>query len=217
MQPASDHVQFERRIDGASNAKATLVLAHGAGAPMESPFMNQIADGLAQRHWRVVRFNFPYMVRSVQSGKKAAPDRLPTLISAFEAEVRAAAADGMPLWIGGKSMGGRIASLILDQVATEAGVQGGICLGYPFHPPGQPDKLRTEHLQTLKTPCLILQGERDSFGKRGEVEGYGLAKSIQVSWVSAGDHSFKPTKSSGLSWEDNLSFVLEQIDQFAGS
>ena len=205
--------QIQRLIDGPDNPNATLVLAHGAGAGMDSPFMTEMAAGLGERRWRVVRFNFPYMVRSALSGRKAAPDRLPTLLAAFHQEIAATSAAG-PLLIGGKSMGGRVASLMLDQAAMDQRVSGCICLGYPFHPPGQPEKLRTEHLLHLNTPCLILQGERDSFGRREEVEGYGLPASVQLHWLKAGDHSFKPTKASGVTLQDNLTSALDRIDAF---
>lgn len=201
-------------IDTPANPKATLVLAHGAGAGMDSPFMAAIAGGLADRGWRVLRFNFPYMVRSALTGKKAAPDRLPTLIASFNEVIQMAAQGKYPLLIGGKSMGGRIASLVVDQAAIDHQVRGCICLGYPFHPPGQPQKLRTEHLRELRSPCLILQGERDSFGGREEVEGFGLSNAIQLHWLPAGDHSFKPTKASGLSLEDNLASAVERMDRW---
>jgi len=207
-------VTIQRLVDGTSDPKATLVLAHGAGAGMDSPFMAAIAGGLADRGWRVVRFNFPYMVRSALTGKKAAPDRLPTLVAAFQAEIQAASQEQHPLLIGGKSMGGRIASLVVDQAAIDHQVRGCICLGYPFHPPGQPQKLRTEHLRELRTPCLILQGERDSFGRREEVDGYDLSGAIQLQWLPSGDHSFKPTKASGLSLDDNLASAVERMDRW---
>ncbi|MBM5791376.1 MAG: alpha/beta fold hydrolase [Cyanobacteria bacterium M_surface_10_m1_298] len=205
---------IQRLVDGPSDPKATLVLAHGAGAGMDSPFMAAIAGGLADRGWRVVRFNFPYMVRSALTGKQAAPDRLPTLVVAFQDEIQAAAQEQPPLLIGGKSMGGRIASLVLDQAAIDHQVRGCICLGYPFHPPGQPQKLRTEHLRELRTPCLILQGERDSFGRREEVDGYDLSSALEVQWLPSGDHSFKPTKASGLTLEDNLASAVERMDRW---
>lgn len=205
---------IQRLVDGTSDPKATLVLAHGAGAGMESPFMAAIAGGLADRGWRVVRFNFPYMVRSALTGKQAAPDRLPTLVAAFQDEIQVAAQEQPPLLIGGKSMGGRIASLVVDQAAIDHQVRGCICLGYPFHPPGQPQKLRTEHLRELRTPCLILQGERDSFGRREEVDGYDLSGALEVQWLPSGDHSFKPTKASGLTLEDNLASAVERMDRW---
>lgn len=186
-----------RMIDGPQEAAATVVLAHGAGAPMDSPFMAAMAKGLAANGWRVVRFEFPYMARKRHSGKGGAPDRLPKLQEAFQQQIALEAGD-RPLIIGGKSMGGRVASTIADGCAA-AGVRGCLCLGYPFHPPGKPLQLRTEHLSSLCTPTLIVQGERDSFGRRDEVEGYSLAPAIQLHWLAAADHSFKPTRSSGFS------------------
>ena len=100
-------------------------------------------------------------------------------------------------------MGGRVASLLVDELAASDDVRGCLCLGYPFHPPGKPLQLRTEHLAALRTPTLILQGERDSFGRREEVETYNLSPQVQLGWIPSGDHSFKPTRSSGLSEEEN--------------
>ena len=200
-------------IDGSAEAEATLLLAHGAGAPMDSPFMAAMAGGLAQRGWRVVRFEFPYMAQSRLSGQRRAPDRLPRLLDSFRAQV-AQQAGAAPLLIGGKSLGGRVASLLVDELAHSHGVRGCLCLGYPFHPPGKPDQLRTDHLAALATPTLILQGERDSFGKRGEVEGYGLSPNIQLQWIASGDHSFKPTRSSGLSEADTWAAAVGHGDQF---
>lgn len=200
-------------IDGPPDAPLRLLLAHGAGAPMDSPFMEAIASGLAQRDWQVLRFEFPYMAKRRLSGRGSAPDRLPKLQEAFRERV-SAAGDGAPLWIGGKSMGGRIASLLVDDLALHAGVRGCICLGYPFHPPGKPQQLRTEHLAALRSPTLILQGERDSFGKRAEVETYSLASAIQMEWIPAGDHSFKPTVASGRSEAQNLEMAAAAVDRF---
>ena len=202
-----------RLIDGPADAAAAVVLAHGAGAPMDSPFMQAIASGLAERGWRVVRFEFPYMARARSTGRQAAPDRLPKLLEAFREQV-ALEGNNRPLLIGGKSMGGRIASLLLDELAPGGAVIGGICLGYPFHPPGKPDNLRTEHLRALQTPALILQGERDPFGKPQEVQGYDLSPHLQIQWIPHGDHSFKPTRSSGLSEAGNWSLAVDYADRF---
>jgi len=203
-------------IDGPASAPATVLLAHGAGAPMDSPFMAAMALGLAQRGWRVVRFEFPYMAQRRLDGKQRAPDRLPKLLDVFRQQVAALQGQG-PLVIGGKSMGGRIASLLVDELAAHGEVCGCVCLGYPFHSPGKPEQLRTEHLQTLTTPTLIVQGERDSFGKRGEVEAYSLSPAINLRWIGAGDHSFKPTRSSGLSEISNWQAAAEQVDRFLHS
>jgi hypothetical protein len=199
-----------RLIDGSGQAPATLLLAHGAGAPMDSPFMAAIATGLAERGWRVVRFEFPYMALVRGTGRRRAPDRLPVLQASFREQVRMErqAWPDRPLLLGGKSMGGRVASLLVDELAASDGVRGCLCLGYPFHPPGKPLQLRTAHLAGLHSPTLILQGERDPFGKPEEVGGYSLSPQVQVRWIASGDHSFKPSRRSGLDEAGNLAAAV---------
>ncbi|MFZ0406586.1 MAG: alpha/beta family hydrolase [Cyanobium sp.] len=205
-----------RLIDGPAEAPATVLLAHGAGVPMDSLFMAAIAGGLAEKGWRVVRFEFPYMARMRETGRRQGPDRLPLLQEKFREQVRLERASWpeRPLFIGGKSMGGRVASLLIDELAASHGVGGCLCLGYPFHPPGKPLTLRTEHLAALQTPTLILQGERDTFGKRNEVESYALSARVQLEWIPSGDHSFKPIKSSGLCEAENWATAVDHIDGF---
>ena len=205
-----------RLIDGPDVAPATVLMAHGAGAPMDSQFMAAIAGGLAQQGWRVVRFEFPYMARQRILERRQGPDRMPVLQEAFRQQVRLekTAQPGRPVFSGGKSMGGRVASLLVDELAASDGVCGCLCLGYPFHPPGKPLQLRTEHLADLRTPTLILQGVRDSLGRREEVETYSLSTQVQVRWIPSGDHSFKPTRSSGLSEAENWATAVALGDQF---
>ncbi len=205
-----------RLIDGPDAAPATVLLAHGAGAPMDSPFMAAIAAGLAAAGWRVVRFEFPYMARMRETGRRQGPDRMPVLQEDFRQQVRLERGESpeRPLFIGGKSMGGRVASLLVDELAANDGVRGCLCLGYPFHPPGKPLQLRTEHLAALHTPTLILQGERETFGRREEVETYDLSPAVQLCWIPSGDHSFKPTRSSGLSEAENWATAVALSDQF---
>ena len=205
-------------IDGPDDAPATLLLAHGAGAPMDSPFMAAIASGLGAKGWRVVRFEFGYMARMRQTGRRQGPDRMPLLQEAFRQQVRLeqAAWPQRPLFVGGKSMGGRVASLLVDGLAAAAGVRGCLCLGYPFHPPGKPLTLCSEHLAELQAPTLILQGERDPFGKREEVGSYALSPQVQVGWIASGDHSCKPTKASGLSEAQNWAKAVDLVDSFLG-
>lgn len=195
-------------FDGPESADKTVALAHGAGAPMDSDFMNFVAAGLAGGGLRVARFEFPYMVKRRADGKRRPPDRAPVLLETY-LQVAADLGPGN-LIIGGKSMGGRIASMVAD----EAGVAGLVCLGYPFHPPGKPEKLRTEHLAGLKTPALILQGERDPFGRREEVGGYGLSRSIAVDFLPDGDHDLKPRKKSGRTREENWQDAVARIVRF---
>lgn len=187
----------------------TVALAHGAGAPMDSDFMNVIAQGLAQRGLRVLRFEFPYMAAARRDGKKRPPDRQSRLLECWR-RVVTELGEAKCLVIGGKSLGGRIAS----QIADELGVAGLICLGYPFHPPGKPERLRIEHLQSLQTPTLILQGERDPLGRREEVAGYPLARAIQLEWLPDGDHSFKPPQRSGRTEGENLAQAVQRAAAF---
>jgi len=193
--------------DGPPNAKQTLILAHGAGGAMDTPWMTNMARAIAGHMIRVLRFEFPYMAARREGKKSGAPDREPVLLDAWRKVV---AETGNDVFIGGKSMGGRMASMVADELS----VRGLVCLGYPFHPPGAPEKLRTKHLETLKTPALILQGERDPFGPRDEVARYKLSKSIRIEWLADGDHSFKPRKSSGFSEADHLAKAAEMIAAF---
>ena len=199
-------------FDGPDDARQAIVLAHGAGAPMDSPFMNEMALGLAGCGYRVARFEFPYMAKRRVDGKKRGPDRAPVLIETYQKVVEQL---GTPenLVIGGKSMGGRIASMVADDL----GVRGVVCLGYPFHPPGKPENLRTAHLQTMKTPTLICHGTRDPFGSPDEVAGYGLADTVSLHWVSDGDHDFDARKKSGHTQEGNIVEAINAIDAFVKS
>jgi len=196
-------------FDGPARAKRIVVLAHGAGAPMDTPFMTVMAEGLAAEGFRVARFEFPYMIERRSSGRRKPPDRELVLLQSWRAAI---AALGKPdrLVIGGKSMGGRMASLIAD----ESGVAGLLCLGYPFHPPGKPEKLRTAHLERLKTPALIVQGTRDPFGTRDDVAGYKLAKTIRLHWAEDGDHDLKPRKASGRTHAEALTDGVATAAQF---
>jgi predicted alpha/beta-hydrolase family hydrolase len=198
-------------FDGPDDARTTVVLAHGAGAPMNTPFMNSVARGLAAGGGvRVVRFEFPYMrARRETKRRTGAPDREPVLRNSWKEAVEKLGG-GRKLVIGGKSMGGRIASLVADEV----GARGLVCLGYPFHPPGRPEKLRTKHLETLRTPALIVQGSRDAFGTPEDVAAYLLAKSIWIEWIEDGDHSFKPRAASGRPEGQNLAAAVDAVREF---
>jgi len=198
-------------FDGPEEGPA-IVLAHGAGAPMDSPFMTAVARGLAAGGLRVARFELPYMRRRRETGERRPPDREPVLREAWHAAI-AALGGGGRLVIGGKSMGGRMASLIAD----EAGVRGLVCLGYPFHPPGNPGRLRTAHLAGLRTPTLIVQGTRDALGTREEVERYDLSPAIRIAWMEDGDHSFKPRAASGRTERQNLEAAVAAVLGFVSS
>lgn len=168
----------------------TVVLAHGAGVGMDSDFMVAMARGLCEQGIPVVRFEFPYMAQRRESGVKRPPDRMPLLESAFDAVLEKV---GTRCIAAGKSMGGRVASMLLARNACVAAIS----LGYPFHPPGKPDKLRADHWPTIERPWLIVQGSRDPFGTVDEVARYKLPQSASLTWLDDGDHDFKPRKSSG--------------------
>jgi uncharacterized protein len=197
--------------DGPKNAKLTFLFAHGAGGAMDTPFMTRVAKGIAGHGIRVVRFEFPYMAARRTGGKRGAPDREPVLLDAWR-EAVAAHGDPARIAIGGKSMGGRMATMVADELQVSALV----CFGYPFHPPGQPAKVRTAHLKSLKTRTLILQGERDMFGNREDVGTYELSRAIRVEWLPDGDHSFKPRASSGVTEGENVDQAIASAAKFLG-
>lgn len=195
--------------DGPADADLTIVLAHGAGAPMDSPFMERVAAGLGDKGHAVVRFEFPYMATRRREGGRRPPDRAPVLLETW----RRVIADLEPagrLVIGGKSMGGRMASLIADEMA----VAGLLVFGFPFHAPGKPPGERIGHLASLKTPALIIQGTRDTMGTRDDVAGYALSKSTDICWIEDGDHSLKPRKKSGFTEDNALNQAIDTAGDF---
>jgi len=203
-------------IDGPADAPLTVALAHGAGAAMDSAFMQAFAEGLAARGLRCVRFEFPYMAERRVDGKKRPPNRAPLLLETWRAVIDHLGPEN--LVIGGKSMGGRIASMIARTLEDEgAPVKGLVCLGYPFHPPGKPEKAveRLAHLTDIRSPTLILQGTRDTFGGREQVPVSALSNAVRVTWLEDGDHGFKPRKKSGRSEAQNWDEALNAIDAFA--
>jgi uncharacterized protein len=195
--------------NGPEKAGLTLVFAHGAGAPMDSPFMVFFAEKIAEAGHRVVRFEFPYMQIRRADGGRRPPDRQPKLLACWQ-EVIEELGPADQLVIGGKSMGGRMASLIAD----DAGVRGLVCLGYPFYATGKMDKPRIEHLKDLQTQSLFVQGERDAMGNQENVAEYLLSEQIEISWMSDGDHSFKPRKKSGLTEGENWMSAVNHVTGF---
>jgi predicted alpha/beta-hydrolase family hydrolase len=200
--------------DGAEDAATTILLAHGAGAPMDSASMTRAAEALAQVGMRIVRFEFAYMAAR-REGSRKPPPRAETLIPEYRAAVDALG-PARRLVIGGKSMGGRVASMAADELHDEGRIAGLLCLGYPFHPPARPAQLRTAHLETLRTPTLICQGTRDEFGTQAEVEGYALSPAIEFLWLADGDHDLKPRKTvSGFSAADHLAALAARVRQWS--
>lgn len=200
---------------GPAKADTTLLLAHGAGAPMDSDWMNAMAKALGDAGFRVARFEFSYMAARRQ-GDRPGPSPANKLIGEFLAAIAAVKVSGRQI-IGGKSLGGRMASMIAQKQFDAGRIAGLLCLGYPFHPPGAPLKLRTDHLETLTVPTLICQGERDPFGTKQEVEGYPLSKSTELFWLPDGDHDLKPRKASGLTLAGNMEATAAHVRAWASS
>ncbi|HWJ73586.1 MAG TPA: alpha/beta family hydrolase [Kaistia sp.] len=202
-------------FDGPEKARQTILLAHGAGAPMDSPSLERMAQALGGAGLRVARFEFGYMASRRTEAVRRPPPRAEKLNPEYLAAVAALGAEDS-LIIGGKSMGGRVASMIADELFAAGTIRGLLCLGYPFHPPDKPDQLRTKHLAELKTPTLIVQGTRDPFGSRAEVAGYELSAAIEILWLEDGDHDLKPRKSiSGFSAADHLRTIAEAVSNWA--
>jgi len=180
-----------------SRAAPTLILAHGAGAGQRSSFMVETAKHLAERGVAVVTFDFLYMERG-----RRAPDRPDVLVATWHAAlVTVRGRVSGPLFAGGKSMGGRIASMVAAEAVLDVAITGLVFLGYPMHPPGKPTQLRTEHLSHIRSPMLFVQGSRDPFGSEEEMRP--LVKELdrargkrraEIHVVAGGDHSFKVPK-----------------------
>jgi predicted alpha/beta-hydrolase family hydrolase len=195
-------------VEGPVDARATILLGHGAGAPMDSQAMSALSRALAEAGFRVARFEFGYMAAR-RSGQRKPPPRAESLRPEFLSAVDGLDGAG-PLLIGGKSMGGRVASMVADELFAAGRIAGLVCFGYPFHPPDKPAQLRTAHLEHLRTPTLICQGTRDPFGTRDEVAGYALSPAISLVWLEDGDHDLKPRRGvSGYSAAGHLRAAAE--------
>ncbi len=196
------------------------LFAHGAGADMNSEFMTQVAEKLGEKGVRVVRFNFPYMIKRAEDGKRRPPDRAPKLLAAYEEVIQHL---GCPVVIGGKSMGGRMSSMLLADNALRPeedrlAILGSACLGFPFHAPGKEPKDRLDHLEALTQPLLIVQGSRDTMGTKEEIIDYinekRISSSIQMAWLEDGNHDLKPRKVSGFSHQEHIESAIEQVAEF---
>jgi predicted alpha/beta-hydrolase family hydrolase len=200
------------------------IFAHGAGAPMDSEFMNTFTKGLADNGIQVVRFEFPYMQERRLIGKKRPPNRAPELLTCFEGVIDRLA---KPCVVIGKSMGGRMASMLASTFNKEAFDQEirvnpyikGVCaLGYPFHPQGKPEKLRIDHLSDMAVPMSIVQGTRDALGHQEEVallfKQQKLPLSLSMLWLDDGDHDLKPRKKSGHDHQQHINEAIEYTASF---
>ena len=194
-------------------SNAHLLFAHGAGAGSQHPFMLSLASALNASGVHVWLFDFAYMAQAKAEGKRRPPPRLPKLeVEYLNAIAYVQAQIGTDsLWIGGKSMGGRVACHALNTLTlaepnpnSAQSIIGATIIGYPFHPVGKPDSLRLAVLQSATSPIFICQGERDTFGTRAEIETYQYPDNVQVEYLFDGDHSLKPRKASGMSQEQHI-------------
>ena len=208
-------------IDGAEDVQGEerrqvplLILAHGAGAGADAPFLARFSELLVSRGVMVARFNFAYMARAIGEGRRIAPPRVETLMEEYRARVAHWRGQEYRPVIGGKSLGGRVASMLADELFAAGDIRGLVCLGYPFHTPGRPDNLRIDHLKSLRCPALICQGTRDPFGSRAEVEALPLSPAIRFCWLADGDHDFKPRVKSGETWGANLALAADACADF---
>ena|SRR6185503_1164449 len=204
--------------DKKSHAGITVVLGHGAGANQTSGFMRMFAKGLASRGMDVMTFNFIYMEQG-----RSVPDQKPKLEACFSAVIEAALKHKKlkknRLVIGGKSMGGRIASQVMAGEDKTDDVAGLVFLGYPLHPPGQSSKLRVEHLEHIHKPMLFVQGTRDALGTPDEIQPYikNLRPAAKIYAIEGGDHSFKVPKKLGTPQEQVFETAMNEIDRWVRS
>jgi len=197
--------------DQVDNPLATVIFAHGAGAGMKSSYIEFMTKALTEKNIAVIRFNFPYMVKREEDGKRRPPDRMPKLIEHFQLVLNEFA-HLQPLFLVGKSMGSRVAATIACD--EELPINGVISIGYPFHPQKKPEKLRLEPLQLIQKPILILQGDRDALGNKEEIKTYNISSRCQVNFFQDGDHDLKPRVKSGFTHQHHLKSALKDIEKF---
>jgi predicted alpha/beta-hydrolase family hydrolase len=211
---------FLKLLQNGPEDDLVYIFAHGAGADMDSEFMTQVAEKLGHKGIRVVRFNFPYMIKRAEDGKRRPPDRAPKLLAAYEEVIKHL---DCPVVIGGKSMGGRMASMLLAENSLREKfdrlpILGGACMGFPFHAPAKDPKNRLDHLRGLTQPLLMVQGTRDTMGTLEDVNSYldegKINSSIQIHWLEDGNHDLKPRKVSGFSHQQHIDSAIEQVAEF---
>ncbi len=206
-------------INNVDNPIAQIIFAHGAGADMHHEFMEQITFLLNKANINVLRFNFPFMDKRIELGKRYPPDRMPKLIECYERVVNNFIEnednkETLPLFIGGKSMGSRVAATIVGNDEVSKVIQGVFCLGYPFHPPKKTEKLRLEPLQNTQKSILIVQGERDTLGSQVEIKDYEVSNLCRYVFLADGDHSLKPRVKSGFTHQQHMESSVHAIAQF---
>lgn len=205
----SDPLKASCLIDRPAQPVARLLFAHGAGAPMDSDFMIHMAQALCQQQIEVIRFEFPYMAERRRTGKRRPPSPFAQIVAAYEAQVVAWFEPGLPLFVAGKSMGGRAAASL-----CMAEISGAIVYGYPLHPVGKPASLRLAPLQERQLPLLIVQGTRDKLGDRASFAQQTIDTAVQWCWLEDGDHDLKPRKASGYTQDEHLARAVAATVDF---
>ncbi|MBL0711232.1 MAG: hypothetical protein JJV99_09520 [Colwellia sp.] len=206
-------------INNIENPIAQIIFAHGAGADMHHDFMVQITTLLNQANINVLRFNFSYMDKRIETGKRYPPDRMPKLIDCYKGVIsefvdQDGVETSLPLFIGGKSMGSRVAATLSGDREVSDCIQGVFCLGYPFHPVKKPEKLRLAPLQDTSKPILIIQGERDTLGSKVEISGYEVSSLCRFLFLEDGDHSLKPRVKSGFTHQQHIKSAVQSMVTF---
>jgi predicted alpha/beta-hydrolase family hydrolase len=208
--------KIENKVD---NPIAQIIFAHGAGADMSHDFMEQVSALFNRENINVLRFNFPFMDKRIELGKRYPPDRMPKLIDCYKSVINEFLLKdinevAIPLFIGGKSMGSRVAVTIAADDDIAEVIQGVFCIGYPFHPSKKPEKLRLEPLQNTQKPVVILQGDRDTLGSKEEIEAYKMSGLCHTIFLPDGDHSLKPRVKSGYTQQQHIETAVSTIVQF---
>lgn len=202
-----------------ANPIAQVVFSHGAGADMHHEFMVHITGLLNKANINVLRFNFPYMDKRIELGKRYPPDRMPKLLECYKSVIKDFITSNidneeLPLFIGGKSMGSRVAATLAGDNDVSECIEGVFCLGYPFHPTKKPEKLRLEPLQNTHKPILVVQGERDTLGSKIEILNYQVSNLCRYVFLVDGDHSLKPRVKSGYTHQQHMESAVHTITEF---
>ena len=200
--------EIEFITEGKESSPDTIILAHSSGEPMNSEFMNYFSKHLSELGFFCIRFQFPYMTKQIIEGRKKPPDKIDSLIKSWCIAINHINKNN--IIIGGKSMGGRIATLIANKVNPK----GIVVLGYPFFNPKGKTKNRTEHLKNINIPTLICQGENDTLGKRPQVEKLHLSKKINLHWIESANHSLIPLKRTGKTRNQSWDECIIAINKF---
>ncbi len=210
-----NELRVSQQLNHAANPKAIVIFAHGAGADMNHQYLEELVDLMNGCQLTVLRFNFPYMDKRQLDGKRRPPDRMPTLVDCYQS-ILANINTTLPIFIAGKSMGGRVAATLSADKALMLThqIRGVICLGYPFHPIKKPEKLRLTPLQETQLPVLILQGQRDALGSESEIKDYEISSHCQLHYFIDGDHDLKPRVKSGYNLKQHQVTAVNKIRNF---